>query len=255
MRNDGVFAQRGGSSALGAVSGSGSMTISGGDFSAGALAQKSLKISGGATVHIMENAGGASAIDDLQIARGSSLDLGNNALILRGYSPSGVQSLLDDGEIVTGAADPGTSLVIAENRLLGLSDFLGQSGLTGDDILMRRTWSGDADLNGALDADDFAIFAHGYGANGPASWMSGDFDSSGAVNGGDFERMVAGFNAQGQRISPELLNDLTSFATTNALPLELTGSGVPEPGSLAALWVGGIWLMRRRRSWRRGTDG
>jgi autotransporter-associated beta strand protein len=251
MRNNGSFVQTGGSSTLGAVSGDGSMSVSGGDLMANSIAQHALDISGGATVHIVAGAG-ASAINDLRISRGSALDLGNNALILRGNSISQIMMLLGDGRIATGAGDPGTALVVADNGLLGLGDFLGQSGLSDEDILVRNTWLGDADLNGEIDFVDFTRFADAFANGGPANWTSGDFDDNGAVNGMDFEQIVAGLNAQGERISSAFQHGLSSFATTNDLPLNLSSTVTPEPGSLALL-AGAALLMRRRRRKERVT--
>ena len=64
----------------------------------------------------------------------------------------------------TAASEPNglTALGVLDNAEYGYTDFAGVTGLLGTGILVKYTWTGDADLNGVVNGDDFTLFAAGF---------------------------------------------------------------------------------------------
>jgi len=91
---------------------------------------------------------------------------------------------------------------------------------------------GDADIDGDVDAFDFATWQSGFGTSSGATVLSGDFDGDFDVDAFDFAIWQANF---GSSVSPA------------ALPGSQSLTNVPEPASLAILGMGGIGLLSRRR--------
>jgi hypothetical protein len=94
----------------------------------------------------------------------------------------------------------------------------------------RRTWYGDADLNGEFNSGDLvaALAAGTYEADVAAGWEAGDFDGSGRFNSGDLIQALAdGGYEQG--------------------PLAAVRA-VPEPASVVMLTIGLMVTMMRRLS-------
>jgi hypothetical protein len=96
------------------------------------------------------------------------------------------------------AANPDhlTALGSASNAERGFTSFGGVSGLTADDVIVKYTYYGDADLSGAVTLDDFTLFLGGY-QNAKTTWLAGDFDYSGSVTLDDFTQFLAGYQRQG----------------------------------------------------------
>src|SRR4029077_7324199 len=69
-----------------------------------------------------------------------------------------------------------TALGYAANSDLNASTFKGVN-LTGNEILIKYTYYGDADLSGVVDLDDFNQFLFGYQNHATATqtWLNGDF--------------------------------------------------------------------------------
>jgi hypothetical protein len=60
-------------------------------------------------------------------------------------------------------------------------------------VLVRYTWSGDADLSGSIEGDDFFLIDAGFAA-GTRSYFGGDFDFSGSVDADDYFLIDSIFN-------------------------------------------------------------
>ena len=97
---------------------------------------------------------------------------------------------------------------------------------------MRYTWSGDANLDGLVNALDFNALASNFGGASGKLWNQGDFNYDGVTNTLDFNALASNFNVP-LLASPPL------------------GTLVPEPIGLplAMLLMGGC-RRRLRRGYR-----
>jgi autotransporter-associated beta strand protein len=175
---------------------------------------------------------------------GGTLDLTNNAMIVNNGDLNALRTSLANGyaagawngansissssanAVFADANNPNkTALGYGLASTLGLSSFAGQS-VVGTDVLVRYTLSGDANLDGKVNAMDFNLLASNFGA--ASLWTQGDFDFDGQVTSSDFSAIAANFNA--------------SLASAPAL-----GALVPEPGIAMTLLAGAAALVIRRR--------
>lgn len=95
------------------------------------------------------------------------------------------------------AANPRTALAAVDNALRHATAFAGVGGLTGTQVLVKYTYTGDADLGGTVTLDDFTLFLGGYQT--PAAgktWFAGDFDYSGQATLDDFTLFLYGYRNQ-----------------------------------------------------------
>ncbi len=223
------------------------------NYNGGSLSATSVQLAG---VGLMKfPAGGTRTLKltTLTIADTARLDLVDNKLILQsggtgvgawnGSNYTGATGLLKSGHTPAGnwsgsglvtsmtAATTSTArtLAIATASQTGISTFGGVS-VSGNDALVMYTFSGDANLSGSVDADDYFRIDSNYGktSNTIKSFFNGDFNYDGLINGDDYALIDAGFSAQ---LSP-------------AAPLGV--SPVPEPtGVLSVLGV--LLAVRRQR--------
>lgn len=225
---------------------------------------------GSAGLVVLNNtaANGGSGTPGLTLANNSILDVVDNDLVLY-YAGAGgdpnptatIQAYIDNyyaaatnvpviasqGIINTGGE---TVFVAFDNALTGFGDgavggtfydlTLGDTGLgTGfNQTIVRYTWGGDYDLNGVVDALDYAIvdanLGQAVGSGGVAGWQRGDGDFDGMVTPLDYSPIDANLGKGG--------------------PLGGIGGGtlnaIPEPsmwviGSLAAVGLGALRYRRR----------
>jgi hypothetical protein len=104
-------------------------------------------------------------------------------------------------------------------------------------LIARVAIGGDANLDNAVNLNDFNILAANFGTSG-ATWMTGDFTNDGNVNLNDFNVLAANFglSASGPTVTPQ---DWSALA-----------SSVPEPaapGALVAVLLASHSRPRRRR--------
>src|SRR5205823_1047007 len=118
-----------------------------------------------------------------------------------------------------------TALGYAEASALALGTFDGQS-IDGSTIVIRYTWSGDANLDGLVNALDFNALATNFGAASGKLWTDADLNYDNIINTLDFNALASNFNQP-------------------AFPSAPLGSLIPEPSSLALATV--LLLLRRRR--------
>ncbi len=215
------------------------------------------------TIAIAPNgtASGLSVINTLSMTSGTKLDLNNNDLIIdyTGTSPlATVSSLLVSGfnagawngngiasTVAGSGADGLTGLGYAEASALGIGSF-DNATLDGTDVLVKYTYYGDSNLDGAVTVADFGMFIDGLVGNG-SSWIQGDFTYDGKVDlGNDFNLFLRNYLAQGGA-----LGDLTPMVMENdALTASQKAAllaAVPEPSSVALLGAAAAALMRRRK--------
>ena len=121
-----------------------------------------------------------------------------------------------------------TAIGYAEGSTLmdsGVASVAGYS-LTGQELVLKYTIFGDANLDGKVNALDFNAPASGFGTG--SIWTMGDFNYDGAVDSSDFTALATNFNQ------------------TTPTPAPSLGALVPEPASLALMIVGNMLIVRRR---------
>jgi autotransporter-associated beta strand protein len=113
-------------------------------------------------------------------------------------------------------------------------------------LAVKYTWYGDANLDGVVDADDYALLDRG-NARGLTGWVNGDFNYDGVVDSGDYLLTDTSFGRIQGVLSPGLLAERQA-EFGDAYVAQLVAA-VPEPGSLclAGVAVGMAAGARRRR--------
>jgi hypothetical protein len=238
----------GGSLTAAGVSLVGTLNQTGGVLSAGAVS-----IPGG---RLNVAAGGTRTLraTSLSITAGGRLDLNDNDGVINytGGSPiTAVRSYLlagynggswdgaggIDSTSAKNAAGRHTGLAYAEaSAVLGLSGGATAtwSGVSVDatSLLIKYTWYGDANLDGRVRADDFALIDRGFARHlsaGSARWTDGDFNYDGSVTSADYLLMDAAYGTQTGVLSPELLAERErEFGEAYVAALI---AAVPEPSS------------------------
>jgi hypothetical protein len=143
---------------------------------------------------------------------------------------------------MTAASAPSalTSLGVATAGETGKTTFGGQP-FTSTDALVMYTYTGDANLDGKINADDyFQIDSHiNKSAHSAKSWFNGDFNYDGQTNGDDYFLIDNAFAAHGAPFT-----SAPSLGSVIAVPEPAVGfSLVALPAALA---------IRRRRRQPRG---
>ena len=129
--------------------------------------------------------------------------------------------------------------------------------------MVKFTYLGDANLDGIIDAVDFAQLDASWlrdastGHTGTGfTWLQGDNNYDGVINATDFANLDAAYTASqlGGNLAADpflvgnaaLLN-LSVADYTSMVSGQLASNAVPEPTSIALLGLGAVALLRRRR--------
>jgi hypothetical protein len=187
--------------------------------------------------------GTASAFSRLSVLTidGGALDLCDNHLILDSTDIASVKSYINSAYNAGSWNGNGlgsssaqaqrtslhhTALGYATASSLGVGTFDGQP-VNGLSVLVRYAYSGDANLDGVVNALDFNALASSFGGASNRFWYQGDFNYDGMTNTLDFNALAINFNA--------------------ALPGSPLGSLVPEPATSSACAIALIGTRRWRR--------
>jgi hypothetical protein len=144
---------------------------------------KSLTLTAG---HAAVTPGGSNEIEieTVKVTGNGQIDLADNDMIATGMADSDVQALLESDYIFSSRAlgQEGTTV-------LGL-------GETDEGVYVKYTWFGDANLDGAVNIDDFTKFLEGWNNTRTIEprWITGDFDGNGFMNFDDFNKFLIGYN-------------------------------------------------------------
>jgi len=219
-----------------------------------------LTILSGATVQVsQQSAGTQSIIYTPSLTITGTLDLTDNDLIAQGGSLAAVTALVKLGynggkwtgngiTSTTAAADTShlTAVGVILNNVDGIDPLYGTASASAvnlglfdgaspnpEDVLVKYTYYGDANLDGKVDGSDYSLIDNGY-VEHLTGWYNGDFNYDGTVDGSDYTLIDNAFNNQGA--------SLENAVSTAQIAV------VPEPAgtllSLTAITV----LSRRRRN-------
>jgi hypothetical protein len=193
----GSFTQSGGSTTFNQITGSGSMTIFG---------SSSAKLAKGHTV---------STLASLAMSTSAQLDITNNTLDVTGGNLGALTTLVGSGYhggTWTGGGITSSSAASTPGTAVGI-------GLSGSTVVIKYTWYGDLDLDGAVTNADLLLMGTGSG------WAHGDLNYDGVVNQDDFALFMLGAAEAGSK----------------------NISSVPEPTLLSAVVLPALIGLRRRR--------
>jgi hypothetical protein len=236
LANNGSYTQSGGASSLGDITGIGTLVISGGTASGNNLKQLSLAVSAtGAFTLVTSATAQANQLNSLTISDAGIVDLGNNDLVIDYTGSSPIASLI--GYFTAGA-------------LLSNAD---ASGLPTCLAISEASDLGVTEFNGQPVDESAVLLKYTY---------VGDANLDGQVDALDYERIDLAIGNSG--VAGTAQGDLNYDGTVDALDYEQVdlniGNGVgsplagidggrfiPEPASLSLILGSALLLARRNR--------
>jgi hypothetical protein len=155
----------------------------------------SLQLTNGATASLAGATNPVLLTSTLSIDSTSKLDLGNGGLDVSGGTLSAINTEVAQGYangLWTGDGITSSTAAADSTHLTALGT---------NDILVKYTYYGDANLSGHVDGSDYSLIDNGY-AKKLSGWFNGDFNYDGAVDGSDYTLIDNAFNRQGVAFSP-----------------------------------------------------
>ncbi len=191
------------------------------------------------------------------------LDVGINSLDVTGQNVGAVTALIASaytggtwtGPGITTTAAPAntahnTALGVISNTNAGGTQIYGTGTTLGmfagtnpgpNDVLVKYTYYGDANLDGVVDGSDYTLIDNGFN-NRLTGWYNGDFNYDGTIDGSDYTLIDNAFNTQAAPINAGIVTPLAFIAD------QIAGtSAVPEPTTLGLVALGAAALLGRRR--------
>ncbi|HZZ42721.1 MAG TPA: dockerin type I domain-containing protein [Tepidisphaeraceae bacterium] len=220
----------------GGVTGAGSVLVadSTGVLAASYLRQSSLTTSGAVQIRASAAGGQTSLLNSLTILPTGTLDLADTKMVLdyTGATPlDTIRQYLLSHQLFSSiaAADPQHRLGIGylEAFLPNLTTWGGQPA-DSTSILTKMTYIGDANLDGKINADDYALLDRGFTKH-LTTWAYGDFNYDGVINAADYLLIDRDFTLQSGTYAPDaalLAQREAQFG--DAYVQELLAS-IPEP--------------------------
>jgi autotransporter-associated beta strand protein len=213
----------------------GGTTVGAGALVAAKLSNGTISVTGGLAQLTAKgsanNVSGTTVVPALSIT-GGSMDITNNAMVLTTANTSAatVRGYLKNGLLTSSTTAGGFAIGYADNATFGRTMFGGVS-VDSTKLLIGFVYSGDANLDGTVNALDFNAVATNFGVSSSSVWVQGDFNYDGLVNSADFTALGQNFNR------------------VESTPAPALGSLVPEPASLGLVLAAvGMTMLRRRRS-------
>jgi autotransporter-associated beta strand protein len=265
--------------------GTGNLTLSGSNtytgatiVSAGALtlasgtafpSGTSLNVASGALVTVANHSTNAIYAPQLSsLTNTGTIDLGNNDLVVHNGSSSAITAQVAagfNGGLWNGTSATGviTSTVAAADSThltaVGVATGLTNVNFENEtisivptDVIVKYTYYGDANLDGAVDGSDYTLIDAAFTADKttPGSvtgWQNGDFNYDGKIDGSDYTLIDNAFNTQGATLG----TNPAAIIAGSASKFAGGSSAVPEPATLGLFGIGAIGLMARRSRRRR----
>ncbi len=165
------------------------------------------------------------------------LDVGDNDVIVRNGNSQVINGRLAGGGIFSS----GTSLPQTQLMRVAMADgpagtFDGQA-VSATDVRLKLTFTGDTNLDGTVDATDFAKIDANAGTT-TTGWWNGDFNYDGRIDGSDYTLIDNAMNSQMRINAGTTLAGLTeaSFgASSGAVSGASTPTGSASTGGSAAV--------------------
>ena len=276
---------------------SGSLTMAGLNANSGVmqLAQSgsigAIAVSGSGSIALTAHSGAYNVLDtsSLSIASGGSIDLWNNAMVLRASGTAENATNLTTVKAAVNAASNGLqwngtglgsttafneaglgktqalAVMVYDNTVIKQSSFEGISGLGYFDsetpvgfnqVLVKLTYLGDFNADGVINASDYTwLDGYALGSNN-----LGDLNGDGLVNATDYTWLDGSALNQSFGVLAGQLGGADATPTTQIATGSPTGTvmispeAVPEPGSLGLLLTGVLGLLGfRPKSGRRAV--
>ncbi|HZZ43951.1 MAG TPA: autotransporter-associated beta strand repeat-containing protein [Tepidisphaeraceae bacterium] len=191
---------------------------------------------------------GSTTVDAGLLFAGSGvLDLNNNKLVVAYTAgntavPAAVLADLTTGYNSGTWSGPGiaSSLAATNPNLFSLGYVQDDTAQT---FTVEYTLVGDLNLDGKLDADDYALLDRSFAKGLPATWTSGDLNYDGLVNSSDYFLIDRAYGLQAG-LSPSLLAERE--AQFGSAYVNQLIAAVPEP-TLLSLGAAALFTGRRRR--------
>jgi hypothetical protein len=188
-----------------------SVTDSAGNAMPGDTRFTFLLIADGHTLQLPAN-GSTWSANQLAIGAGAKLDLSNDDLIVASGAPGtwggsaydGITGMIANGMIESSLTENRrTTLgVAAAGDIFGISGsqtatFDGQT-VSANDVLIKFTYAGDANLDGKVNIDDYGRIDANVGQSGTVfGWYNGDFNFDGKINIDDYGLIDSVIGSQG----------------------------------------------------------
>ena len=224
-----------------------------------------LDVTGGARVTLTPGGGRVIATGGL-LLNGGTLDLTDNAMLVdydgssAGATPHDVRAAVVrgyDGGTWAGDGITSSSAAARRNAAVGYAEstdvfefgsgvvhtFFGRA-VDETTMLVRYTFEGDADLDGAVTFADFRRVRAALGS--PGDWPDGDFDYDGRVTAWDYALLRRSFGSSLTGAGP-------SVTAAEWAVLDAFAAAVPEPSAAVLLACCGLGGLARRG--RRGAGG
>jgi hypothetical protein len=181
------------------------------------------------------------AAGTLSVADGGHLDIGDGDVDLTATSLAAIAPLVASGDASGAWAGAGinSSAAAADAAHLtavGVAQNVGTDGVTpmyatfdgqsvtANDVLLRYTYYGDANLSGTPDVADYTRIDAGYIAGETLSgWANGDFNYDGLIDGSDYTLIDNAFNEQAGGI-PSLAAAASTPSPVNVYIAAVVGS-------------------------------
>ncbi len=199
------------------------------------------------------------------------LDLSNNDLIVHNGNLANITNQIAQGYnsgqwngvsgISSSTAAANTTYLTALGVILNANTYgssIGSLGLfdgtspVSTDVLVKYTYYGDANLDGAVDGSDYTLIDNGF-HNHVTGWGNGDFNYDGTIDGSDYTLIDNAYNTQGLSLgtNPAMLianpTEQIDVGSVNTSDFSQFSQAVPEPASLAWIAIGAFGMLGRNR--------